>query len=97
VSNLNVSPALTRAVSTYAPLAFNTVGPKLTFNMFNQSGTMNVLFDAAGTLDLYPPQATVPVSATSSSDGSVGTVRGRVVPGGGSMPSGHQAPKARRG
>jgi hypothetical protein len=96
VSNLNVSPALIRAVSTYAPLAFTTAGSKLTFDVFNRSGTMNVLFDAAGTLDLYPPQANVPVATTSSSDGSP-AIGGRTVPGGRSIPRGHEAPTARRG
>ncbi len=98
VSTLNVSPTLIRAVSTYAPLKFTAAGPKLTFNIFNKSGTINVLFDAAGTLDLYPGQATVPVSTTSSSDGSSpSTSGGRNVPGDPGMPSGHQAPTARRG
>lgn len=97
VSNLNVSPTLIRAVSTYAPLAFPTVGSKLTFDVFNRSGTINVLFDAAGTLDLYPGQATVPVATPSSSDGSPTTTGGRMVPGGRSIPSGHHAPTAHRG
>src|SRR4029078_3552144 len=57
VSNLNVSPTLTRAVSTSAPLDSTSVGPRRTFDIFNRAGTMNVLFDAAGTLDLYPGQA----------------------------------------
>ncbi len=98
VSTLNVNPTLIRAVSTYAPLKFTLAGPKLTFNIFNKSGTINVLFDAAGTLDIYPGQATVPVSTPSSSDGSSpSTSGGRTVPGGPSMPSGHKAPTARRG
>ena len=85
-------------MSTYAPLKFTAAGPKLTFNIYNKSGTINVLFDAAGTLDLYPGQATVPVSTTSSSDGSSpSTSGGRDVPGDPGMPSGHQAPTARRG
>ncbi len=98
VSNLNVSPGLVRAVSTYAPLAFTSVGSKLTFNIFNRSGSMNVLFDAAGTLDLYPSQATVPAGTTSSSLGSpTATVGRRTVPGGRSIPSAHKAPTAHRG
>lgn len=97
VSNLNVSPTLVRAVSTYAPLAFTSTSSKLTFDIFNKAGTVNVLFDAAGTLDLYPGQATAPVGATSSSLGSSATVGGRTVPGGRSIPSGHPAPTARRG
>jgi hypothetical protein len=98
VSNLNLSPNAIRAVSTYAPLSFTSVGPKLTFNIFNKAGTTNVLFDAAGTLDLYPGQATVPAGTTSSGPGSpTATLSGRTVPGGRSIPSGHDAPTARRG
>ena len=98
VSNLNVSPTLTRAVSTYAPLDSTSVGPRRTFDIFNRAGTMNVLFDAAGTLDLYPGQATVPVGATSSGTGSATrTPGGRTVPGGPRIASGHEAPTASRG
>ncbi len=102
VSNLNVSPRLIRAVSTYAPLRFTDAVPpalpKLTFNIFNRSGTINVLFDAAGTLDIYPGQATAPAGTTSSSPGSPSTtLGGRTLPGGRSIPSGHPAPTARRG
>ncbi len=100
VSNLNVSPNLVRAVSTYAPLAYTSAGPKLTFSIFNRSGTMNVLFDAAGTLDLYPGLATTQTAPalSSSKEGSTNaTPNGRTVPGGPRMPSGHPAPTARRG
>ncbi len=102
VSNLNVSAGLVRAVSTYAPLRFVDAVPpalpKLTFNIFNKSGTIHVLFDAAGTLDLYPAQAGLPAGTPSSGPGSsTPTLGGRTVPGGPSIPSGHQAPTARRG
>ncbi len=100
VSNLNVSPNLVRAVSTYAPLAFNDVTGRLTFSIFNRSGSMHVLFDAAGTLDLYPSEATTQAApALSSSDqGSpTATLGGRTIPGGRSIPSGHAPPTARRG
>lgn len=86
VSNLNVNTGLVRSVSTYAPLAFNAVGPKLTYNVFNKSGSMNVLFDAAGTLDVYPPTASPPAGVASSPDAAAGatadrSLGGRTIPG----------------
>jgi len=69
-----------------------------TWDQMTRAGTMNVLFDAAGTLDLYPGQATVPVGATSSGTGSATrTPGGRTVPGGLRIASGHEAPTASRG
>ena len=56
-SNLNVGIGAIRAVSTYVPLAFNDATSALTYNVFNKAGSMDVVFDAAGTLDLYPGQS----------------------------------------
>ncbi len=50
-SNLNVAPGLVRSVSTYAPLSVS--GPS--FTVYNNAGTMDVVMDAGGTLDLYTP------------------------------------------
>ncbi|MGL4178675.1 MAG: hypothetical protein ACRCSN_21670 [Dermatophilaceae bacterium] len=50
VSNINVSTGKVRAASVFAPLS----GPG-GFDIFNASGSMNVLFDVAGTFENYPP------------------------------------------
>lgn len=93
VSNLNVNPNLTRAVSTYAPLSVDQ-----TYDIYNRRGTMHVLFDAAGTLDLYPGQAGlpagVPLSESRTADRTLG---GRTIPGARSFAGGHESTTARRG
>jgi len=99
-SNLNVNPTLVRAVSTYAPLAFaNAVPPapaQLTFKIFNRAGSMNVLFDAAGTLDQYPAAATPPAGAQSPATADV-ELGGRTIPGARSLAAGHEGTSTRRG
>lgn len=52
-SNLNVSPGRVRSVSTYAPLSFDEVTEDLSFDIYNRAGSMHVVFDAAGTFDMY--------------------------------------------
>ena len=49
-SNLNVAPGRIRAASTYAPVR-KEAGGALRFSVYNDSGSMHVLFDAAGTLE----------------------------------------------
>ncbi len=54
-SNLNLSPKRIRAASTFAPLRLDDATGRLTFDIYNNAGSMHVLFDAAGTLELTPP------------------------------------------
>jgi len=102
-SNLNVEAGRTRAVSTYAPLAYNATTKALTYKIFNDAGSMRVIFDAAGTLDLYPGTA-VSVASTPSRAAAVAdprtadrTVNGRTVPGARSFADTHQGTTHRRG
>ncbi|MGL5818274.1 MAG: hypothetical protein ACRCYR_11965 [Phycicoccus sp.] len=69
VSNINVSTGKVRAASVFAPLS----GPG-GFDIFNAGGRMNVLFDAAGTFENYPPlsPAARAAKATRTSDPGAG-------------------------
>jgi hypothetical protein len=54
VSTLNLVPGVNRAVSTYAPLAYDPATGELSYQVFNNAGSTHALFDASGTLDIYP-------------------------------------------
>ncbi len=54
-SNLNVAPGRIRAASTFAPVRKEVSGA-LRFSVYNDSGSMHVLFDAAGTLEFTAPE-----------------------------------------
>jgi hypothetical protein len=100
-STLNLTAGVNRAVSTYAPLAFNA-DETLTYRIYNNAGSTHVLFDAAGTLDLYPGSAVFPVSAkvaAAASDGGTADleVAGRTVPGASTFIDGRQGSTNRRG
>ena len=101
-SNLNVDAGATRAVSAYAPLAYNDVTQALTYKIYNNAGSMRVIFDAAGTLDLYPSQAALPASpAVKASGGNPLTadrvLGGRTIPGAATFVEGLDASTHRRG
>ena len=89
---------MNRAVSTYAPLAFN-VDESLTYRIYNNAGSTHVLFDAAGTLDLYPGSALVPLGAqaelapTARTAGP--TAGGRTVPGASTFVDGRRGSTSR--
>lgn len=100
-SNLNLNSGATRAVSTYAPLAFNNVTGALTYNIYNAAGSMRVIFDAAGTLDLYPGSALFVTAATTgkfAGDARIAdrTLAGRTIPGAGTFAAGHEGTTFRR-
>jgi hypothetical protein len=87
-SNLNVAPGLVRSVSTYAPLSASS--PR--FTVYNNAGTMDVVIDASGTLDLHVP--TDPL-ATSEDTGATTLQRSTGTSGDltGNVPV-HRAPRA---
>jgi hypothetical protein len=91
-STLNVNAGATRAVSTYASLAFNTANSALTYNVYNNAGTMRVIFDAVGTLDLYPGSAVLPASTTSADSHAAA----RSVRAAGAFADGHKSVAHRR-
>lgn len=100
-SNLNVNAGATRAVSTYAPLAFDNTTSELTYNVYNDAGSMRVIFDAAGTLDLYPGSALLATAAkTSTVAGDARTadrtLAGRTIPGARTFASGHESTTVHR-
>ncbi|MGL5908651.1 MAG: hypothetical protein ACRCZP_01535 [Phycicoccus sp.] len=70
VSNINVSTGRVRAASVFAPLS----GPG-GFDIFNASGSMNVLLDVAGTFENYPPlsPATRAAKAARTNDPGAGS------------------------
>lgn len=99
-SNLNVNPGQTRAVSTYAPLAYTTATGALTYQIYNDAGSMRVIFDAAGTLDLYPAQTLVPAAAKRpAADPRTAdlTVAGRTIAGASTFAGEHVGTADRRG
>ncbi|HET7820000.1 MAG TPA: hypothetical protein VFL10_00625 [Ornithinibacter sp.] len=95
-STLNLTVGVNRAVSTYAPLAFNGATGALTYRIYNNAGTTHVLFDAAGTLDLYPSSAVVPLGALGAPEGAA-KAGGRTVPGAGALVDGLEGSTSRRG
>jgi hypothetical protein len=100
-SNLNVNAGATRAVSTYAPLAFNKTTSELSYDVYNDAGSMRVIFDAAGTLDLYPGSALLATAAkTSTVAGDARTadltLAGRTIPGARTFADGHDGTTFRR-
>ena len=103
-SNLNVNAGATRAVSAYAPLAYNEVSGALTYKIYNDAGSMRVIFDAAGTLDIYPSQAGLPAppaaaKATAGADARTAdrVLGGRTIPGAATFVEGLDASTHRRG
>jgi hypothetical protein len=97
-STLNLTAGVNRAVSTYTPLALN-VDDSLTYRIYNNAGSTHVLFDAAGTLDLYPSSAVVPLGAKASPDGATAgpTAGARTVPGVSALVDGLKGSTSRRG
>jgi hypothetical protein len=100
-SNLNVNAGLVRAVSTYAPLSYNSSTGALTYGIYNNAGSMHVLFDAAGTLDLYPTQAMLATSGATAQGAAAPTadrtLAGRKIPGADSFTAGLDRSTHRRG
>jgi hypothetical protein len=97
-SNLNVNAGLTRAVATYAPLRYNSTTGASTYNVYNHAGSMRVIFDAAGTLDLYPGGTTATVTgSTGLASAADRTVAGRTIPGASTFATGHEGTTHRRG
>ena len=94
-STLNVNAGATRAVSTYASLSFNTSTSALTYNIYNKAGTMRVIFDAVGTLDLYPGTAVLPRAPVPPARLPRGVARS--VRAAGAFADGHQSVTHRRG
>ena len=85
-------------MSTYAPLAFNSTTGASTYNVYNNSGSMRVIFDAAGTLDLYPGGTTSTVSgAPSLAAAADRTLGSRTIPGARTFANGHEGSTHRRG
>ena len=76
-SNLNVNPGLVRSASTYAPLSFDEVTGDLSFKIYNNSGSMHLAMDVAGTFDWYPSFSAV-TAATARADGA--TAKGAARP-----------------
>ena len=68
-SNLNVNPGLVRSASTYAPLSYNEINEDLSFRVYNNSGSMHVALDVAGTFDYYPSFSAV-TAAAARADGA---------------------------
>jgi hypothetical protein len=88
-------------VSTYAPLAFNKTTSELSYDVYNDAGSMRVIFDAAGTLDLYPGSALLATAAkTSTVAGDARTadrtLAGRTIPGARTFADGHDGTTFRR-
>ena len=101
-SNINVNPGLVRSASMYAPLR-EAAGSKLTFNVYNNSGSMHLAIDVAGTLNYYPGAALVPTAtaaknkATADSRTADRTLGGRTIPGAASIAADSQGITHRRG
>ena len=94
------TPVRRASVSTYAPLDYNTTTGALTYRIFNAAGSMHVVFDAAGTLDVYP-SATAPTLAERrpgrTSVTGDRTLAGRTIAGSGSFAASIEGSTHRRG
>ena len=100
-STLNLVAGVNRAVSTYAPLSFGA-GGAASYRIYNNAGSTHVLFDAAGTLDVYPGQTVIPTPAVTgkvTGDAATAdrTVGGRTIPGASTFATGHESTTTRRG
>lgn len=98
-SNLNVNAGATRSVSTYAPLDYNTSTGALTYRIYNNAGSMHVVFDAAGTLDVYPSATAPTLAGATGADLVAGdrTLAGRTIAGSGSFAASIEGSTHRRG
>ena len=75
-SNLNVNPGLVRSASTYAPLRYVEGPPeKLSFNVYNNAGSMHLAMDVAGTFDYYPSLSAVTAATAARNEGADGADR----------------------
>ena len=74
-SNLNVNPGLVRAASTYAPLSWNEATGDLSYRVYNNSGSMHLAMDVAGTFDYYPSLPAVTAATADRAEGADGSAR----------------------
>lgn len=75
-SNLNVNPGVVRSASTYAPLKYTASPEKLSFNVYNNAGSMHLVMDVAGTFDFYPASTPAAAAATARAERSDGAGAG---------------------